>query len=438
MKFSPKALFKAAAVTPYDREKPIRSFLHKIIRIVFFSFKSFYQKELYLKSSLLTFYSLIALVPILTIILSIAKGFGFDAFLQKQLLETFKEQQDVISIAFRFAYAIIEQMQSPAIVGIGVFFLFFSVYGLFVNIEKSLNAIWNVKKHRKLIRRMINYAMALIFFPIIFIASTSITIFINTEITRTAQNYEFVASISHYVLTVLKLAPYGLMFALFSYVYLFTPNTAIAIKPRIFAGILAGVIFQFWQIIYIDSQVYLSSYNAVYGSFAALPLFLIWMQINFVILLFGAEIAAQIEGDRFFKKTTKDDHFKMVNKKHLCLIVLHTIVFHYLKGEKPLSLNRISEELGISSLDAREIFNILEKAHIIAELKTSERYHLIINPELFTIQSLSNMLDEIFFKKGIAKETKSLYAVTRCLTQFDESIKSSNNDLNLKDFINTD
>ncbi len=190
---------------------------------------------MYLKSSLLTFYSLIAIVPILTIILSIAKGFGFDDFLQKQLLQTFKEQRDVITIAMRFSYGFIEQLKSQTVVGIGILFLFFSVFGLFENIEKALNTIWNVKKGRGFVRRSINYVMALIFFPVIFIASTSITIFINSEITTTAQNYQYLQSVSNYALTLLKLAPYALMYALFSYIYLFTPNTKISIKPRIFS-----------------------------------------------------------------------------------------------------------------------------------------------------------------------------------------------------------
>src|SRR5271156_1337722 len=101
-----KSLLRKAKATPYDKQAPFQSFFYKLIRVAFFSFKSFFQNELYLKSALLTFYSLIAIVPILTIILSIAKGFGFHEYLQKQILQTFKEQQDVISAAFRFSNGI--------------------------------------------------------------------------------------------------------------------------------------------------------------------------------------------------------------------------------------------------------------------------------------------------------------------------------------------
>jgi membrane protein len=429
-----KALVADALHTAYDKKKPLRSFFYKLVRIIYASFKSFRANELNLKASLITFYSLISLVPILTIIFAIAKGFGFDEFLQKQLLQTFHEQKDVIATALKFSYAIIEHIKNQAIVGFGIFFLFFGVFGLFENIEKSLNTIWHVKKTRGFLRRSINYMMALVFFPVIFISSTSITIFINAEVVRTAQQYEFLSSISYYVIWFLKLAPYALMCALFSYIYLFTPNAKIFVWPRIIAGIIAGTVFQLWQILYIGFQVYISSYNIIYGSFAALPLFVIWMQVNFLILLSGAAIAAQIEGDRFFKKNEDKDRFKVVNQKLLSLIILHEITSRFLKGQKPVSIQYVSQHLGVSSLEAREVLNLLEKAGIIAEIGYSEKYQLIVNPELFTLQSVSLLLEKGMLKKTWVRETIPYRVVINSFSQFDQSIQNSKENLNLKDF----
>lgn len=439
MKLNITGFFRDAIHVAYDKEKPVRSIFNKIIRIFYFSVRSFFANECYLKSSLLTFYSLIAIVPLLAIVFSIAKVFGLEDFLQKQILQTFKEQEDVISTAMRFAYSFIAHIKSQAIIGIGVLFLFFSVFSLFENIEKSLNFIWNVKKHRGFIRRKINYLTALIIFPAFFIASTGITIFINTEILKKAQNYEFLKYFSEYLFPIIKYVPYFLMCVLFSFIYIYTPNSKIYFKSRIFAGILAGVIFQFWQVIYIDFQVYISSYNVIYGSFAALPLFLIWMQVNFLIFLFGAEIAAQIENDKFFKKTSSEDHFKMITQKHLTLLVLHEITGHFLKGEGPLSIGHISEHLGISLLDARGVLNILENAGIIAEIPmvgSLEQYQLIVNPELFTVLAICDLVDQNLLKQARSKETSSLYAVSNCFANFEKSIKGSGVDLNLKDFAN--
>lgn len=440
MKLNTEGFFSNAIYAPYDRTRPLRSIYNKIIRVFYFSVKSFFNHECNLKASLLTFYSLIAMVPLLAIIFAIAKELGFEAFLEKQILQTFSEQHDVISIAMRFAYSFITHIESETIIGIGFTFLFFSIFGLFGNIEKTLNTIWNVKKYRGIIRRTVNYVITLIVFPAFFIASTGITIFINAEISQRIQQYEFLKYFSEYVLPVLRYAPYVIMCVLFSFIYIYTPNSKIYIKSRIFAGILAGAIFQFWQILYIDFQVYISSYSVVYGSFAALPLFVIWMNVNFIIFLLGAEIAAQTENDRFFKKTSSEDQFKMITQKQLALLVLHEITSHYLKGEGSHSIEHISKHLGISLLDAREALHILEKAGIIAEASTSSRsmelYQLIINPELFTIRSVCDLVDQNLLKQARSKETSTLNIVYSCFAKFDKSIKDSGSDLNLKDFAN--
>ncbi len=440
MKSALTALFKKSIDSPYDKKRRLSSILNKTIRVIYFSITSFIRNECYLKSSILTFYSLISIVPILAIIFSIAKGFGFEEFLQKEILQTFKEQEDVISTAMRFAYAFIEHIKSQTILGLGVLFLFFSVFGLFENIEKSLNGIWHVKKYRSIFRRLVNYFSILIIIPIFFIASTSITIFIHAEIVKTAQNYEIIKYLSNYALVILRIVPYALMCLLFSYLYVVTPNSRIYLKSRILAGILAGAIFQFWQIIYIDFQVYISSYNVVYGSFAALPLFLIWMQINFVIFLFGAEIAAQLEGDKFFKKQSDNDRFITVSQKYLTLMVLHEISREFMKGKGPLSIEHISEKLGISLLDTRIALNILEKEGIIAEInamaRTAEQYQLIINPELYTIQSICDLVDDYFSKKTRSRESSSLVAVNNYYLNLEQAIKDAGADLNLKQFSN--
>lgn len=432
-----KQFFKEAVQLPYDPQRPVRSFFQKCIRILYFSVKGFYGNESFLKASTLTFYGLISIVPILAIIFAVAKGFGFDTFLQKEILETFKQQTSVITAATQFAYAFIGQIESQAIAGLGVLFLFVSVFGLFENLEKSINQIWNVQKHRAFLRRAMNYFAALIIFPFVFIASTSITILIHSEIHQFMESYETLKVASPYVLGILKFIPYALMWGVFSYIYVFTPNTRIYLKPRILAGIIAGALFQFWQILYIELQLYITSYNVVYGSFAALPLFIVWMQVNFVILFFCAEIAAHIEGDRFFKKKEGQDSFRPITQKQFTLLVLREITSHFLEGGKPLSIEHISDHLGASLLDTREALNRLEQAGVIAEIvgfRTMEQYQLIVNPEVITIQSIFDYIDKTSMREIISKQTDILAGVDQTCANFAKAAQDAGHNMNLKDF----
>lgn len=416
-----------------DKQKSFRSFYLKIFRYLYFFGDSFIRNECYLKASLLTFYSLIAIVPLLAIIFSIAKGLGLDEFLHKQILETFHEQQDVLSRAETFAQALLAQLKSQTILGVGVLFLFLSIFGLFENIEKSINAIWNIKKHRSRVRRAINYLTAIVVLPLLFILSTSITIFLNSEILMILKAHAMLQNLSEYFVSFMHFTPYALMCAIFSAIYVFTPNAKIYVKSRIIAGILAGIAFQLWEYVYIYFQVSLSNYDVVYGGFAALPLFVIWMQVNFVIFLTGAVIAAQLENFKFMHRKPQDHRYTKISQKQLIFLVLREVTAHFLRGEKPITTEQISMNLGIPLFAARDALHVLEKVGIVAEIvtgRTLEKYQLIVNPEIFTVTSVSNLLEKNIH---LAKETRALHEIKGCFQELENAIEKAGVNYNLRD-----
>jgi len=163
------------------------------------------------------------------------------------------------------------------------------------------------------------------------------------------------------------------------------------------------------------------------------------MQINFAILLFGAEIAAQIEGDKFYKKTSDDEVFITIPQKNLTLFILDNITLNFLKGTGPLSIMHISEHLGISLLDTREALNILQNTNFIVEISSRgrflEKYQLIINPESFTVNSAGKLIEEYTQnKKSIVKKTDNLNKIMNYFSQSEKLIEDSKLNMNLKDF----
>lgn len=416
-----------------DKNRPVLSFFLRGARYLYFFVEAFSKKECYLKGSLLTFYSLIAIVPLFAIVFSIAEGLGFDQFLQQQILETFHEQQYILSNALGFAHALLSNIRSGTIFGAGALVLFFSVFSLFENIEKSLNSIWNVTKHRSVTRRAINYITALIVFPLVFIFSISLTLFVNGEILKTFQASALLKQISDYYIMLMKFAPYVLMCALFSFVYIFTPNAKIYLRSRIIAGVLAGIVFQLWQLLYIFFQVSLSNYNAVYGSFAALPLFVVWMQVNFVIFLSGATIAAQLENWRFLNHEYR---YREITQKYLVLLILRDITRHFLSGEKPVVIEEIAARLGVPLLDTREMLSILEKSGMITEIwsgRRREKYQLVINPELFTLTEIMERVEKQLVTSSVSQESSALQVIAERMQEFEKTLNKSGANCTLKD-----
>ena len=434
MKLDHIGFLRRAVDTPYDASRPLRSFGQKVVRIFYLSVRAFFRDECFLTSSVLTFFALISIVPLLAIILSIATAFGLQGLFEAELLRVFKDQADVITATTQFAHAYVKEIKSKIIVAFGAIFLVFTIFGLFENLEKSINYIWKVKKQRALLRRSINYILILFVFPIVLIASTGATFFMRS-IHHYLEHTEYFKHLSSYLLMTLHFIPYALIYLLFCYVYIFTPQAKVNLTARILAGILAGTIFQIWQIVFIELQLSIFGYSAIYGRLAVLPLFLIWMEVNFIILFFGAEIAAHIEEDKFFTKRADEEGFRLIPQKQLMLLVLVQITTQHLEKAGTLSIDQIAQPLGISLLDAREVLHRLEKAGVIAEtasFASRENYQLIVDPDSITLQSLLDRIDTTSERQMMAKQTAPLTAVTRCYTSFGKAIQESGVNITLK------
>lgn len=254
-----------------------------------------FKKDLcYLRASALAYYTLLSIVPVLAVAFGVAKGFGLDEMLKERILVTFAEHPEVADKMVKFAYSALESTRGGLIAGVGVAFLFWVVYNLLNNVERSINAIWGIKEGRSFGRKLSNYLAMMVLGPVIIAIASSSAVFLATELDNLMAEGGVIEAISPVILMSLRLFPLLLSWILFSLIYLYMPNTKVRWKRAVIAGIIGGTIYQCVQWIYIHFQIGVSNYGAIYGSFAALPLFLIWMHMSWLIVLLGAEIAYQI------------------------------------------------------------------------------------------------------------------------------------------------
>jgi membrane protein len=207
------------------------------------------------------------------------------------MLEKFSGQEEVMNRVVGFANSLLDNTKGGMIAGIGIVFLLWTVLKLLSHIERSFNDIWDVKKPRTYGRKFSDYLSIMLISPILFILSSSVTVFITTQITMITQKVALIGMFSPVIFFMMKFTPYCLMWVLFIFMYILMPNTRVNFSSGMIAGVIAGTIFQIVQWAYVDFQVGMARYNAIYGSFAALPLFLIWIQMSWLIVLFGAEIS---------------------------------------------------------------------------------------------------------------------------------------------------
>lgn len=255
----------------------------------------FVNDHCYLHASSLTYYSLLSVVPLMAVFLGIAEGFGFDKALENQLLEKFYEHKEVISRIFLFAESLLREIRNSMLASLGAIILFFFVIVLFVSMETAFNLIWKVKKSRTLTRKLTDYFTLMVLCPLFFVAASSVTVFLAQRLETVVSGTIISRAVSPLISLGYHLFPFCLVWILFTLLYLIMPNTSVHFSSAVIAGVFIGTIYQLVQWFYIYFQIGVSQYNAVYGSFAALPLFLVWIQTSWIIVLAGAELAYQLE-----------------------------------------------------------------------------------------------------------------------------------------------
>jgi membrane protein len=345
-----------------------RSFRVTFLRVTILSLRGFFQDQA--RASALTYYSALSVVPVLALLLGIAKGFGYEKLLQKQLMERLHGQEEVVSKITGFAHSLLEHTPGGWIAGLGVVFLFYSVINVLMNIEGYFNEIWHVQEGRPLRRKIADYLSFMLIGPVLFLMSSAITVVVATEVKTMVGRIDVLGWVSPFVLSLLNFSPYVTLWLLFSFMYMFMPNTRVRFVSGALAGIITGTVFQLFQWVYITFQIGVSRYNAIYGSVAAVPLFLLWMQLSWVIILIGAQISHAYQNAEAYDFESDCKDVSPALKRLLTMRVVHLLANSFSPGEGFWDESRISNKLGIPLVLLRGILNDLVGARLVSRVRT--------------------------------------------------------------------
>ena len=250
-----------------------RWFIH-LAKIIILGVKGYKGKNLTLHASALTMYSVLSIVPVIAMIFGIAQGFGLEAYLTQQLQLAFSNQPEILSNLLTYSHNMLSNTKGGLIAGLGLVLLLWSVIQVLSNIENAFNSIWFIQKGRTWVRKFTDYLSIMLVAPILIILTGTVNIFISAYFKTFAKEIEPLNDVlENFILFSINFLPYLTTCILFFLVYLVMPNTRIKPKSALTAGIITGVVFQVFQWAYIAFQIGISIYNAVYGSFASIPLF---------------------------------------------------------------------------------------------------------------------------------------------------------------------
>lgn len=415
------------------RELPkTKSFFIKQLRIILLALRGFSENKVQLRASALTFYSLLSIVPVVAMIFGFAKGFGFQDKLEQELISTFEGQQQVLEYILDFSQRLLENTKGGFIAGAGVILLIWSVMKVLGNIESSFNSIWQIKKSRVFIRKFSDYLTMMLIAPIFILLSSSVTVFLTTQFERFVQDYAFLEHF-HFLLS---LIPYLLIWVLLTIIYMVMPNTKVTFRSAFIGGIIAGTVFQVTQWIYIYFQIGMNKYGAIYGGFAAFPLFIIWLQLSWVIVLLGAEISFANQNVDRYEFESDARHISSRFKRLVSLMIANLVVKNFALGKKSLTATEISQELKVPIRIVRDIIYELVEVKIfsesIADNPKERAYQPAIDINIISIDMVLKRLEERGSQHITVSKNKEYQSLSGILESFDESVKKSPSNLLLR------
>ncbi|MFC2123610.1 YihY/virulence factor BrkB family protein [Bacteroidota bacterium] len=354
-----------------DMPKRKAGLVHSL-RILALSIRGYLEDKAGLRASALTFFTLLSIVPVLAMVFGIAKGFGMKQVLQNQLQGSLEGHEEVFNYIVTFADSMLENTRGGWMAGIGIVILLWSVFKILWNIEVSFNHIWQIKKQRTIVRKLSDYLSIIIIAPLFIMLSGSTNIFITTQLSRLTHEMNLLESLGPVILFLLKFSPYVMIWLLLTLLYMVMPNTNVKFKSALIAGVVAGTVFQLVQEAYIYFQVGVSSYNAIYGSFAAFPLFIVFLQIGWMIVLFGAEISFAHQNVYQYEFEEDIKTISFYDRKLACLTVMHSIVKAFEKGDNPLSAKDIAVQYKSPIKLIQQIIDDLVGSKLIVETQEGD------------------------------------------------------------------
>ncbi len=323
------------------------------LRIVIFTARGFGRHDTAMRSAALSFFTVMSLVPILALVFVIFKGFGMEAAFNDYLYNLFPNYRPLVDQIVVFIGNLLGRTRGGIMAVSAFFVLIWAVIQVFGNVEGAFNKIWEVKRLRSFARRFSAYMALIIIVPILLLAANSLFVGIRRRVEIFTGNVgaEILFGLAGVVLVVL----------MFSLIYYVLPNTDVKYRHALKAGVVAGIGFSVFQVVYVFAQGSLSSYNAIYGTFAAIPLFLLWLQNSWQILLFGGELSFAMQNVHDFVAEREAKSLSYDNRCKIMIALMVIVIRNWLDGGGVSTAEAIAGEIGVPVRTVRDVAGKLEE-----------------------------------------------------------------------------
>ena len=382
-----------------------KNIFHNILKVIMLTVRGVQEQDLSASSRSLTYRTILSIVPMLAVMFAIARGFGFENIVESQIFNFFNNndfevaapmnvdspganmamphsldslmhsnttvasdslmQQNTtftIETLVTFVNNSLEHAKGGVFAGVGVALLLYTIVLLFTDIENSFNRIWGIKKGRPLHRRIVDYFALMLILPLFVIINYSLTAIVQASADSLDQYTHIVTPVMAQVINIL---PYVVMIVSMTLLYKLMPNLKVKFISALIGGVIGGIALQLFQMIYLEGQLWISKYNAIYGAFAALPLLLLWTQVSWFIVLIGAEISFAAQNVQQFSFDRETKNITRRYRDFFTILIASVIVRRFAENRVPLSASQISLKCQVPIKLTNDIIDELIKMDMV-------------------------------------------------------------------------
>lgn len=395
-----------------------KNILYNAIKTVMLTVRNIQELDIAASSRSLTNRTLLSIVPLLAVIFAIARGFGIENIMESSILnfmlgstpetvmvssapnstndsmavvtDQFGDSifsnnvetdtgelsvlaeedasadgrtREFLNFLFRLIDKSLEEAKGGGVfAGVGIILFLYTIMILFGDIENNFNKIWRVTKGRSIPRKVTDYSALVLLMPIFFVLVNALNILSYPQ----NDMMKIIYILYPFIPRLLNIIPPVIIILILTALYKFLPNMKVKFLNALIAGTLAGIAFQFFQMLYLSGQLWITRYNAIYGTFAAIPLMLLWIQMSWFIVLIGAEISYAAQNVRKFSFEKETRNISRRYKDFFTLMIASNIVQRFADEKPPLTADQLSERCKVPARLTNDILDELLELNVIA------------------------------------------------------------------------
>ncbi len=413
-----------------------KTFVVKLIRLLYVAIREFAEGQLTLRAMSLVYTTLLSIVPMLAISFSVLKAFGVhnelvEPFLLKFLAPLGGKGEEITVQIISF----VENMKVGVLGSLGLGLLLYTVVSVIQKVEKSFNYIWKIKRSRSLARRFSDYVSVLIIGPVFMFSAVSLTAsFKSNAFVMKILSLEPFGSVFYFFIGKI---PYILVCSVFTFLYVFLPNTKVKFTSALVGGVLAGILWETAGWGFASFVVSSTKYTAIYSGFAIVLMFMIWLYVSWTILLVGAQVSFYHQYPRYLSAKKESLNLNNRLRERLVFMVMYLIGFNYYRNRAPWTLHSLVERLDLPLDPVNDTISLLERHSLILETGDDPPAYLPAR-DIETIP-LKELMDAVRLVNSdtsvIALHLSPLPEVDHVMESVDSAIQESLHEKTLKDLV---